>query len=106
MARGTLTACADTVHRVCEEKTLRGYAVHTRRNRCPQVETLRLVCPDPSGRACHGLPRRLAQGYWRAILGPPARGQATRGRQPPPRAVESDGSVRGRQAVRRAASAV
>src|SRR5215510_8239733 len=78
MARGTLTACADTVHRVCEEKTLRGYAVHTRRNRCPQVETLRLVCPGPFGRACRGLPRRLARGFWRDILGRPAGGQAPR----------------------------
>src|SRR5438034_6977953 len=37
-AYGTRTACGDAVHRVCEEKTLQGYAVHTRRNPCPQVK--------------------------------------------------------------------
>src|SRR5215472_16180545 len=37
-AHGALTACGDAVHRVCEEKTLQGYAVHTRRNPCPQVK--------------------------------------------------------------------
>src|SRR5689334_22812497 len=35
-AHGTRAACGDAVHRVCEEKTLAGYAVHTRRNPCPQ----------------------------------------------------------------------
>ncbi len=31
MSHRTLTASADTVHRVCEEKTLPGYVVHTQR---------------------------------------------------------------------------
>src|SRR5215469_4471169 len=37
-AYGTLTACGDAVHRVCEEKTLQGDAVHTPRDPCPQIK--------------------------------------------------------------------